>query len=121
VHPPDERLTPPPAPGAPRAVRRCLAGWLRVEAAIAVAGLGFAAVTLALDIVGRELLGPLARATGLPLIGALPPGLSRYALYGILLSAFAGFAPPARTWARGWAGCRCRAGSNATAPGWAIC
>lgn len=88
---------PGPAPAAPAGVRRMLAAWLRLESAVAIGGLGVAAALLTLDILARELLGPLARATGVSVLGQLPPGLSRYALYGILVSAFAGFAVASAT------------------------
>jgi len=82
----------PQRPHAPLAVRRALAAVASVEAAVAVGGLCAAAALMLADVAVREGLVPLARALGFDAMAWVPRGLSRYALYGVLISAFAGFA-----------------------------
>lgn len=77
---------------APDAVQRTFAALGRVESAAAVGGLCASALLMLVDVAVREGLVPLAQAVGLDASGWLPHGLSRYALYGVLISAFAGFA-----------------------------
>lgn len=82
---------------APSGIRRTLALLLRLEAGVAIACLVAASAMILLDWLGRELLLPLARAAGLVQGFALQPGLSRYALYAILVATFAGFAVASAT------------------------
>lgn len=94
---PLQHSAPPARPDGPGFVRRCLAGLLRLEAAIAIACLCFASAVILIDCLGRELLQPLARAAGLARALELQPGLSRYALYAVLIATYAGFAVSSAT------------------------
>ena len=87
----------PDGPVGPDLVRRLLAMLLRWESAVAVAGLGIASAVILLDVVGREIVPLLTRAAGLARGFELPHGLSRYALYAILVSTFAGFSVASAT------------------------
>lgn len=69
----------------------------RLESAVAIGGLCAGALLMLVDIALREGLVPLARLAGLDLGAWLPRGLSRYALHGVLISAFAGFAVSSAT------------------------
>ena len=51
-------------PPPPEAVRRFVEGWHKLECWIAVAAFAFIAVILLLDVLGRELLGPIMRLLG---------------------------------------------------------
>ena len=54
-----------PGPEAPPGVRRVVEVWHRGECWVAVAAFGFIAGIMLLDVIGRELLGPLLRFVGL--------------------------------------------------------
>jgi TRAP-type C4-dicarboxylate transport system permease small subunit len=54
-----------PPPPAPAEVRRLVELWHRGECWVAVAAFGFIAAILLLDVIGRELVGPLLRLVGL--------------------------------------------------------
>jgi len=84
-------------PAGPDFVRRWLAVLLRLEGSVAIACLCAASVVILIDCVGRELLQPLARAAGLGRSLELQPGLSRFALYAVLVATFAGFSVASAT------------------------
>jgi TRAP-type C4-dicarboxylate transport system permease small subunit len=88
---------PPARPAGPAFVRRWLAVLLRLEGSVAIACLCTASAVILIDCLGRELLQPLARAAGLGRSLELQPGLSRYALYAILVATFAGFSVASAT------------------------
>jgi TRAP-type C4-dicarboxylate transport system permease small subunit len=54
-----------PGPDVPPNVRRLVELWHRGECWVAVAAFGFIAAIMLLDVIGRELLGPLLRLVGL--------------------------------------------------------
>lgn len=77
------------APAPPAAVR-VLAVWHRIECWLAVACFSFIAVILVLDVLGRELVGPLFNRLG---IEAGPTGIfasQRLAIYALVVGSFAG-------------------------------
>jgi TRAP-type C4-dicarboxylate transport system permease small subunit len=78
------------APYAPPAAARVLAAWHRIECWVAVACFSFIAVILVLDVLGREILGPVANFLGLD-IG--PTGIfasQRLSIYALVVGSFAG-------------------------------
>ena len=80
----------PALPPAPPGARRLLELWHRAECLVAVAAFGFIAVILMLDVLGRELLGPLLGLLG---IDAGPTGIfasQRLSVYALVVGAFAG-------------------------------
>ena len=75
---------------APASVRRAAEIWHKGECWIAVAAFAFIAVILLLDVLGRELVGPLLRLVG------LNPGATgifasqRLSIYALVIGSFAG-------------------------------
>ena len=77
------------APAPPLAVR-VLAVWHRLECWLAVACFSFIAIILVLDVLGRELVGPLFNALG---IDVGPTGIfasQRFSIYALVVGSFAG-------------------------------
>jgi TRAP-type C4-dicarboxylate transport system permease small subunit len=74
---------------APLAARRLVERWHHIECLVAVAAFGLIATLLILDVMGRELLGPLykwldiKRATGVY-------GAQKLSVYALVLGSFAG-------------------------------
>lgn len=70
--------------------RRLLDLWHKVECWIAVVAFGFIAVILLLDVLGRELLGPLLELLGIP---HGPTGIfaaQRFSIFALVIGAFVG-------------------------------
>ena len=81
----DTRAAAPPSP-----VARLLTAWHRVECWLAVACFSFIALILVLDVLGRELVGPLLALVG---IDAGPTGIfasQRLSIYALVVGSFAG-------------------------------
>lgn len=75
---------------APAAVAALLRGWHRAECAVAVACFGFIAAVLVIDVLGRELYGPLLRALGLPVGATGLYGSQKLAIFALVIGSFAG-------------------------------
>ena len=75
---------------APPYIRRLAEAWHRGECWVAVVAFGFIAVILLLDVLGRELVGPLLRLLG------FSPGATgifasqRLSIYALVIGSFAG-------------------------------
>lgn len=79
-----------PIATAPPVAARVLAAWHRAECWLAVICFSFIAIILVLDVLGREILGPLANFLGLD-IG--PTGIfasQRLSIYALVIGSFAG-------------------------------
>jgi hypothetical protein len=74
----------------PAAVRRALAGWHRCECTLAVAAIGVMAGVLVVDLVGREAIGPVARALGLPAGAIAIQGAPKVAVIALAVATYAG-------------------------------
>lgn len=75
---------------APPWVVRVLAVWHRLECWLAVVCFSFIAIILVLDVLGRELVGPLFNALG---IDVGPTGIfasQRFSIYALVVGSFAG-------------------------------
>ena len=75
---------------APPWAVRLLAGWHRIECWLAVVCFSFIAVILVLDVLGREILGPVLAFLG---IDVGPTGIfasQRFAIYALVVGSFAG-------------------------------
>lgn len=78
------------APPAPALARRLLAAWHRAECWLAVACFSFIAIILALDVFGREVVGPFFRLIG---VDAGPTGIfasQRLSIFALVIGSFAG-------------------------------
>lgn len=74
---------------APAGARWLVEGWHRIECLIAVAAFGFIAGVLVLDVVGRELLGPLYKLFGIK--GATGVYASqKMSVYALVTASFVG-------------------------------
>ena len=79
-----------PGPDVPPRVRGLVEIWHRGECWIAVAAFGFIAAILLLDVIGRELVGPLLRLVG------LEPGATgifaaqKLSVFALVIGSFAG-------------------------------
>ena len=78
------------AAAAPPAVKDFAARWHRVECWVASACFTLIAALLIVDVVGRELLGPLLRGLGLPVGATAIPGGQKLAVYAMVLGSFCG-------------------------------
>jgi TRAP-type C4-dicarboxylate transport system permease small subunit len=77
------------APAAPRA--QTIAGlWHQLECWIAVAAFAFIAVILLLDVLGRELLGPLIRVLGFPATATGIFASQKLSIFALVIGSFAG-------------------------------
>jgi TRAP-type C4-dicarboxylate transport system permease small subunit len=79
-----------PVATAPAAAARVLAVWHRLECWLAVTCFSFIAIILVLDVLGREILGPVSNFLGLD-IG--PTGIfasQRLSIYALVVGSFAG-------------------------------
>jgi TRAP-type C4-dicarboxylate transport system permease small subunit len=82
-------MTTAAAPAAPSGVAALLRNWHRVECLIAVLAFGFIAAVLILDVLGRELLGPLFRLMD----HRAPSGVyasQKMSIYALVIGSFAG-------------------------------
>ena len=79
-----------PAPGAaPPWARKLMTVWHTVECWIAVAAFGFIALILLLDVLGRELLGPIVRLFGLKMATGIFAS-QKMSVYALVVGSFAG-------------------------------
>jgi TRAP-type C4-dicarboxylate transport system permease small subunit len=83
----EHAMSPPAA--APQWARSFAAGWHVVECWVAVAAFTFIAVILLLDVVGRELLGPLVRLFGLKAATGIFAS-QKMSVYALVIGAFVG-------------------------------
>lgn len=77
------------APGSPSGVAALLRQWHRAECWLAVLAFGFIACILILDVLGRELLGPIFRAMDVK----GPSGVyaaQKLSIYALVIGSFAG-------------------------------
>lgn len=79
-----------PAVAAPPAVRSFLAFWHRAECWVAVAAFGFIAAILVIDVIGREFIGPVFKALGMPLGATGVPASQRLSVYALVVGSFCG-------------------------------
>ena len=80
---------PTPSP-APPAIDRLARGWHRVECWVAIVAFSLIAVLLMLDVLGREVLGPLLHAVGLQPGSTGIHGAQRAAVYALVVGSFCG-------------------------------
>jgi TRAP-type C4-dicarboxylate transport system permease small subunit len=79
-----------PVATAPPLAGRVLAAWHRIECWVAVACFSFIAVILVLDVLGREILGPVLNFLG---VDVGPTGIfasQRLSIYALVVGSFAG-------------------------------
>ena len=86
---------PPGAPGAaiapaPRFARTLVDRWHAVECWIAVAAFSFIAAILLLDVLGRELLGPLVRLLGFKATATGIFAAQKLSVFALVVGSFAG-------------------------------
>lgn len=79
-----------PAPPVPSRVRALADTWHAVECRVAMGCFMLIAALLMVDVLGREVLGPLLRALGLPLGATSIPGGQKIAVFAMVLGSFAG-------------------------------
>lgn len=75
---------------APASVSALLRGWHRVECWVAVLCFSFIAVVLAIDVVGRELYGPIMRTLGVQVGATGLFGSQKLAVFALVIGSFAG-------------------------------
>lgn len=75
---------------APAAMQALARRWHRAECGVAMAAFTLIAALLIIDVVGRELWAPLARASGLTTGATGVPGGLKIAVYAMVLGAFCG-------------------------------
>lgn len=75
---------------APVSVSTLLRGWHRVECWVAVLCFSFIAVVLTIDVVGRELYGPIMRALGVQVGATGLFGSQKLAVFALVIGSFAG-------------------------------
>jgi TRAP-type C4-dicarboxylate transport system permease small subunit len=83
-----EHASSPPA-AAPRWARTLAANWHVAECLVAMAAFTFIAVILLLDVIGRELLGPLVRLFGAKAATGIFAS-QKMSVYALVIGAFAG-------------------------------
>lgn len=75
---------------APVGVQRLAARWHRIECWIAIIAFSLIAILLMLDVLGREVIGPMLHAMGLK-VGAIGvPGAQRISVYALVVGSFCG-------------------------------
>lgn len=74
---------------APLAARHFVNGWHKVECWIAVAAFSFIAIVLLLDVLGRELLGPVVRLFGYSAATGIFAS-QKMSVYALVVGSFAG-------------------------------
>ena len=79
-----------PVVGVPPRVKAFVDVWHRAECRVASACFTLIAALLIVDVVGRELLGPLMRAIGVDIGATAIPGGQKIAVYAMVLGSFAG-------------------------------
>lgn len=75
---------------APASVSTLLRGWHRVECWVAVLCFSFIALVLAIDVVGRELYGPIMQAFGIQVGATGLFGSQKLAVFALVIGSFAG-------------------------------
>ena len=83
------RSTAEPISAAPIAAQRFVSAWLTIECWIAVVAFTFIALVLFLDVLGRELLGPLVRLFGQKMATGIFAS-QKMSVYALVIGAFAG-------------------------------
>ena len=86
--PPSLRHLLEPTPAPPWA-HRLADAWHRVECWVAVAAFGFIAVILLLDVLGREILGPIVRLFGLQAATGIFAS-QKLSVFALVIGSFAG-------------------------------
>ncbi len=79
-----------PQPQTPAAVQTVLYVWHRVECWLAVICFSFIAIVLGIDVVGRELYGPVMRAIGLEVGATGLFGSQKLAIFALVIGSYAG-------------------------------
>src|SRR5437899_314101 len=74
---------------APAAAQRFFSGWHTAECWVAVAAFSYIAVILLLDVMGRELLGPIVRLFGLKMATGIFAA-QKTSVYALVIGSFAG-------------------------------
>lgn len=74
----------------PAAGRAFLEAWHKLECWLAVAAFGFIAAILVVDVIGRELIGPVFKALGYPLGATGVPASQRLSVYALVVGSFCG-------------------------------
>lgn len=77
-------------PIAPAGVVNLLRGWHRVECWVAVLCFSFIAAVLAIDVVGREVYGPVMQWVGLEVGATGLFGSQKLAVFALVIGSFAG-------------------------------
>lgn len=77
------------APTAPRA-QAVADVWHKIECWIAVAAFSFIAIILLLDVLGREILGPLIRLLGFPAMATGIFASQKLSIFALVIGSFAG-------------------------------
>ena len=77
------------SPAAPRA-QAIAERWHQLECWVAVAAFAFIAVILLLDVLGRELLGPLIRLLGFPATATGIFASQKLSIFALVIGSFAG-------------------------------
>jgi len=75
--------------GVPPLAQRFVSGWHSIECWIAVAAFSFIAIILLLDVLGRELLGPIVRLFGLKMATGIFAS-QKMSVYALVIGSFAG-------------------------------
>lgn len=81
---------PPVPPAAPQSVQSLLRQWHRLECWVAVLCFSFIAIVLAIDVLGRELYGPLMRMAGADVGATGLFGSQKLAVFALVIGSFAG-------------------------------
>lgn len=77
-------------PATPEGVVTLLRGWHRLECWIAVLCFSFIALVLAIDVVGREVYGPVMRILGIEVGATGVFGSQKLAVFALVIGSFAG-------------------------------
>lgn len=75
---------------APPLARTVLERWHSVECWIAVAAFSFIALILLIDVIGRELVGPLIRVLGFPATATGVFASQKLSIFALVIGSFAG-------------------------------
>ncbi|MBL8351984.1 MAG: TRAP transporter small permease [Burkholderiaceae bacterium] len=81
---------PAPAPSPPPGVSRLLAAWHRIECWVAVLSFSFIAAVLMIDVLGRELYGPVMSLLGMKVGATGLFGSQKLAVFALVIGSFAG-------------------------------
>ncbi len=89
---PTRQTTPitPMSTSAPSGAVRLVRGWHRVECWVAIVAFSLIAILLMLDVLGRELLGPLFHALGVKAGATGVPGAQKISVFALVVGSFCG-------------------------------